>query len=122
MKFRDLFYKNFETRDDQPNDILKSHYYRCRYSEAVKALKELIEEEKAELIDENAQYHEFLVRSNSYDLVVTITEVTPVEIAIDFKIETMGAFSFGKGKKIIQKFYSFFDSKLQFKGLGLYKG
>lgn len=122
MAFKDIFNKNFETRDDSPIEALKSHYYRCRYNDALKKLKELINNEKAVLIDENPTYHEYLFRNNSYDCVCTLTEINPTEIAIDFKIQTFDLLSFGKGKKIIAGFYKYFDSNLNFKGLGLYKG
>ena len=121
MKFRDMFNKSYETSDNNSEETLKSHYYRARYEEALKMVRELVEAEKATITDENEVYKEILFENNSYSCVCKITDTTPVEMAIDFKIETFGFFSFGKGKKIIAGFYKFLDSKLNFKGVGLFK-
>ena len=121
MKFKDLFNKNYETSDNHQDEELKSHYYRARYEEAVKAVKDLALSEKATITDENEVYKEILFENNSYSCVCKITDTTPVEMSIDFKIETYSFFSFGKGKKIIASFYKFLDSKLSFKGVGLFK-
>ena len=122
MGIKDIFNKSFETHDNSNIDILKTHYYRCRYNEALEKVKKLIESEKALLVNEDHQYHEYFFKNNSYDCVCTITEINPTEIAIDFKIQTYDLLSFGKGKKLIDKFYNFLGQNLNFKGLGLYKG
>ena len=122
MGIKDIFNKSFETHDSNNNDLLKTHYYRCRYSEAVAKVKDLIESEKAQLVNEDHQYHEYLFKTGNYDCICTITEINPTEIAIDFKIETYDLLSFGKGKKLIARFYEFLNNNLSFKGLGLFKG
>lgn len=121
MKFKDMFNKIYETSDNNSEEVLKSHYYRARLDEALKAIKELANDEKATITDENEVYKEILFENSSYSCIAKITDTTPVEMAIDFKIETYGFFSFGKGKKIIESFYKYLDSKLNFKGIGLFK-
>lgn len=122
MRFRDYFSKNFETRDNNFYESLRTHYYRTRYDNAIETIHELVETFGATIIDENEKFKEVLFESSEYSCTTIITEITPVEIAIDFKITTFNLIGMGKGKKAIEKFYSFLDKKLSFKGIGLYKG
>ena len=121
MKFKDVFNKNYETYDLNSDDALKTHYYRARYEEALKAVTELAESDKATITDVNETYKEILFENSSYSCTAKITDITPVEMAIDFKIETFSFFSFGKGKKLIAGFYKILDSQLNFKGVSLFK-
>lgn len=121
MKFSDYFSKNFETSDDNQIESLRTRYYRAKIEEAKKAIDELITEEKGTVVDENEKFLEILFETSAYTCTVTFVCTTPVEVAIDFRITTFDFFSFGKGKKIIERFYSTLDKKLQLKGVGLYK-
>ncbi len=122
MAFRDFFKKDFETSDNSSYNTLKTHYYRNRYEEVKEALYELIKEEKGNLQDENDQYQEVLFETSGYSCIIKITSTTPIEHAIDFKVNTYNLFGFGKGKKVIERLYALLDNKLQFKGIALFKG
>ena len=122
MALRDFFKKDFETSDDSNYGSLKTYYYRNRIDEVKNALYELIKEEKGNIQDENDTYQEILFETSGYSCTVKITSTTPVEHAIDFKINTYNLIGFGKGKKVIEYFYSVLDKKLSFKGISLFKG
>lgn len=122
MAFRDFFKKDFETSDNSSYDTLKTHYYRNRIDEVKEALYELIKEQKGNLQDENEDYQELLFETSGYSCIVKITSTTPIEHAIDFKVNTYNLIGFGKGKKVIEGFYDYLDKKLSFKGIALFKG
>ena len=122
MKFLDNFKKNFETSDNSDSQELCSHYYRAKANDGLKAIKELIVEMNAKLIDENNDYLEILFEGLDYSCTAKITSTTPVEIGIDFNIITYNFISFGKGMKLIKSFYEYLDKKLPLKGISLYRG
>lgn len=122
MRFKDYFNKDFETHDDHFYNSLRTHYYRARLDEAFEAIRKLVNEEKGSIMDENETYQEILFETSGYSCIVKITSTTPVEHAIDFKVTTYNLIGFGKGKKVIERLYESLDKKLQFKGIGLFKG
>ena len=122
MALRDLFRKDFETSDNSSYDTLRTHYYRNRIEEVKEAIYELIKQEKGNLQDENDNYQEILFETSGYSCIVKMTSITPIEQAIDFKVNTYNLIGFGKGKKVIERLYDALDKKLSFKGIALYKG
>lgn len=122
MGLRDLFKKDFETFDNSSYDTLRTHYYRNRLDEVKKCIYEMIKSEKGNLQDENDVYQEILFETSGYSCIVKITSTTPIEHAIDFKINTYNLLGLGKGKKVIERLYSYLDNNLQFKGIALFKG
>ena len=122
MGLRDLFKKDFETFDNSSYDTLRTHYYRNRLDEVKKCIYEMIKLEKGNLQDENDVYQEILFETSGYSCIVKITSTTPIEHAIDFKVNTYNLLGLGKGKKVIERLYSYLDNNLQFKGIALFKG
>ncbi len=114
--------KNFETSDNSTYKELETRYYRAKLEDGMEALKEMISEVKAMVIDENEYYQEILFETPQYSCTAKVTATTPVEIAIDFTINTFNFIGMGKGLKYIQSFYVILDKKLPFKGTCLYRG
>ena len=122
MKFSDYFKKNFETSDNSPYEELGTRYYRAKAEEGMAAVKEMIVEVKAKIVDENEYYQEILFETPQYTCTAKVTATTPVEIAIDFNISTFNFIGMLKGIKFIQSFYEVLNKKLTFKGTCLYRG
>lgn len=122
MRFKDYFSKDFESTEDNFYPSLRTRYYRAKIGEAKDALLEVIKSEKGNIIDDNETYMETLYECPEYSCTARIIATSPVEVAIDFKVTTFAFFGFGKGKKVIENLYQKLDGKLQFKGVGLYKG
>ncbi len=122
MKFSDYFKKNFETSDNTLYPELGTRYYRNKLDDGLTALKEMIAEAGAIIVDENELYQEILFETSGYSCTAKITVTTPVELAIDFTITTYNFLGLLKGIKYIQSFYEILDKKLTLKGTCLYRG
>lgn len=122
MRFKDYFTNEFETDENHYIPELRTRYYRCSVEVAKNALMELIKEEDATLKDVVSQYNEYFIQGSNYTCIITLTTPRISEVAIDIKITTYKLIPSGLGKKIIERMYKFFDSKLPFKGVSLYKG
>lgn len=121
MKFRDYFSNNFETNEQHYIESLRTRYYRCRKEEVYKTVEELVVLEKGVVKAKNDNYCEMFYECPEYSCTVTIVSPKPNETAIDLNITTYKFFPFGKGIKVIERLYKYFDSKLPFKGISLYK-
>ncbi len=121
MRFKDYFSNDFETMDNSYDNELRTHYYRCKYEDCLKAINDICTEEKAQITNQEDNYQEILIEAGSYSCTFKVTNTTPVESAIDIKITTFSLLPLGKGRKIIIRLYKLLDSKLPFKGIGLYK-
>lgn len=122
MRFKDYFTNDFETDENHYIPELRTRYYRCSVEVAKNALMELIKTEDATLKDVVSQYNEYFIQGKNYTCIITLTTPRISEVAIDIKVTTYKLIPSGLGKKIIERMYKFFDSKLPFKGVSLYKG
>ena len=122
MKFSDYFKKNFETSDNTSYPELETRYYRNKIEDGMRALKEMISEVGAVIVDENDIYQEILFETSNFSCTAKITVTTPVELAIDFNIVTYNFLGLLKGLKHIESFYQILDKKLSLKGTCLYRG
>lgn len=120
MGLKDLFNNDYETSELAPSVELQTHYYRNRSDEVINVVKEMIKRENGTIKAEIPQFQEIFYETSGYSCTVVIVGVRPTETAVDFKITTYKLIANGRGKKIIKDLYQFLDSKLSFKGLGLY--
>lgn len=121
MRFKDYFNNDFETGENHYLPELKTRYYRCTKEQAIEAVLALVEEENAQMKDIVEQYNEYFFQGKDYTCIITITGTRIAETAIDIKVTTYKLIPRGLGKKIIERMYKYFDSKLPFKGVSLYK-
>lgn len=121
MKFKDYFNNDFETLEDHYLPGLRTRYYRCQLDAAKEIVMQLIESENGKILDVNEHYNEYFFRTTNYTCTITVLSTRISETAIDIKITTYKTFPRGAGVKIIERMYKYFDSKLQFKGVSLYK-
>ena len=122
MKFSDYFKKNFETSDNTTYPELETRYYRNKLDDGFAALKEMIAEVGAIIVDENDVYQEVLFETSAFSATAKITVTSAVEIGIDFNIITYNFLGMGKGLKYIASFYDILNKKLSLKGTCLYRG
>jgi len=121
MRFKDYFSNDFETGDNHLIQSLRTRYYRARNDEAKQAVKKLIIEENGQIKADLEEHHEIFYQTPQYTATITITNTRMSEAAIDIKVTTYRLIPRGLGIKIIGRIYKSLDSKLPFKGVGLYK-
>lgn len=121
MKFRDYFTNDFETGENHYLPELRTRYYRCRNDVATEEILKMIDVEKGKVKAHLKDHHEVFYQAPGYTSTITIISPRIGETAIDIKITTYKILPLGAGKKIIERLYKYLDSKLQFKGVSLYK-
>jgi hypothetical protein len=120
MSVAAFFHTTCETRELHSDAQLRTRYYRNSFSQAKDAIEKLAAEERLEVRNVDAHHGEIYLLGNGYDIIVTATQVTPIETGIDLKINWFGFVGLGRPKKVALKFYQGFDRLLKFKGVSLH--
>ena len=121
MKLRDYFSKDFQTSDNHEIETLRTHYYRCLKDKALETVVAMAKEMKCKVKHVDNDRGEIIFDHLDYNACAIITATSYTEMAIDFTILTYNVLPTAPVKKAIEKFYKYLDSKLEFKGTGLYK-
>ena len=122
MKIKEYFSNNFETSEDHELESLRTRYYRARNEEVKEVAYDLIKQEKGSITDNITQFSELIFNTSTYSATFTIVSPRISETAVDIKITTYYTIAAGRGKKIIERLYKYFDTQLPFKGVSLYRG
>ena len=120
MSAKSFFANTCETRELHPDPALRTNYYRNNFTQVVDALTKIAEAEKLEIRDVNKGYREIYMLANGYDIIVTISEITPIEIGVDLKVNWFTGFGFNRPRKKVLYFYAKLKEVLRFKGISLH--
>jgi len=112
MKFLSGFAKHYETKDGAQDPALVTRYYRNNYKIAKEAVLKVAKNHGFQIRHEDDERKEHLLTGNAGEIIISMVNVTPIETAIDFTINTTGALSFGQGKKIITALYEGLNKEL----------
>ncbi len=120
MSFSSYFSPTCETRELHSDPGLRTRYYRNNFKQCLEAFEKMASSGKFDVRNVNPEHGELYVISNGYDIIVTITQVTPIECGIDFKVNFFSFAGFGRPKKKVIEFYKDLDKLLKFKGTALH--
>ncbi len=120
MSVKSFFRNTCETKELHIDPELRTNYYRNNFAQVLDALKQVSEEENLEIRDVNKVHREIYMLGNGFDVIVTISEITPVEIGVDFKVNWFTGFGFHRPKKKVVMFYAKLKNLLRFKGVSLH--
>ncbi|MBN2504780.1 MAG: hypothetical protein JXB20_05500 [Bacilli bacterium] len=120
MGIMSYFSTTCETRELHPDAQLRTRYYRNNFKQCLEGLKQYAEEEHLEIRNVNTDHGEVYMLGNGYDMIVTVTQVTPIEAGIDTKINLFALSGLGRPKKRVLGMYKFLNSTLNFKGVSLH--
>ena len=121
MKLKYYFSKDFQTSDNHELETLRTHYYRSLKDKAMDIVVAMAKEMKCKVKHVDTERGEIIFDHVDYNACAIVTATSYTEMAIDFTILTYNVLPTAFGKKVIEKFYKHLDSKLEFKGTGLYK-
>ncbi len=120
MSIKSFFSPSCETRELHSDPELRTNYYRNKFKDIVEALQKLAEQNHMEVREVNEIHKEVYMIGNGFDAIVTISQMTPIEAGIDFKVNYFSAIGFGRPKKKVLHFYAELKNLLNFKGISLH--
>ncbi|MCL1949904.1 MAG: hypothetical protein FWF59_09255 [Turicibacter sp.] len=104
--------KHYETKDGAQDPALATRYYRNNYKVAKEAVMQVAKGLGFAIRHEDDERKEHLLEGKDGEIIISMINITPIETTIDFTVNTTGALSFGKGKKIIAALYNELDKQL----------
>ena len=120
MAFFDFVTNISETNEKHQDKNLRTHYYKDRYNNIKKIVLTYANENKMHIKSEDDVHGEIFLQSNKYHMIVSIVQVTPLETAVDIKVQTYSILGLYKPMKNIITLYRYIGKKSDFKGLGLH--
>lgn len=120
MSLGSYFYTSCETRELHTDSELRTRYYRNSQKDCIKVIQNLQEVIGYEVKDINEAHGEIYILSNGYDMILTLTKITPIETGIDVKVNYFTYVGLGRPKKRAIELYRELDKALNFKGVALH--
>ena len=109
-----------ETREMHALGKMRTRYYKTNYNKAKAKVLLYVEKLGVDIKNIDDNHGEIFVQSNKYHMIISIIQVTPIETAVDFKVQFYGLIGRNRPQKLIQDFYTYLDSELPFKGTSLH--
>lgn len=120
MSLSSYFSPQCETRELHSDTALRTRYYRNKFKEVVEGLYKLAEMNDMEVREVNEIHKEIHLLGKNHDCIVTVTQTTPIEAGIDFKINFFTAMGLNRPRKKVIKFYQDLKTILNYKGVSLH--
>ena len=112
-----------ETSERNPDETLRTHYYKTTKDNMMKAIREWVEkDDRFTLLDESKERGEMsinVVKGKKGFLVVTVMNIRPFKTSVDFSFTVEKGFNLGYGQKLIRQLYSKLDKEHTFVGVGV---
>jgi|LGOV01.1.fsa_nt_gb uncharacterized protein YktA (UPF0223 family) len=109
-----------ETKELHSNQYLRTHYYKSRYNNIKEIVIAYAKSKKINIKSEDDRHGEIFLQANGYHIIVSIVQVTPLETAVDVKVQTYRILGLYKPMKLIFTLYNHINTKAEFKGSGLH--
>ena len=109
-----------ETRELHTDPELRTRYYRNNFKQIIEALNTVANENNMEVKEVNEVHKEIYMIGNGFDVIVTVSTITPIEAGIDLKINLFSVMGLGRPKKKALKIYQDLKKILAFKGVSLH--
>lgn len=122
MGLKNLFSNSFETADPSQDSRLTTHYYSNRYEDVTYAITQIAKKLRYTVMNVNDKFQEILIATPKADLIITLVNVGPSLISVDFKVTTNYIFPFGRGIKLINNYYELLNQQLHLKQVGGFWG
>jgi len=120
MSIKNFFSNTCETRELHRDSSLRTNYYRNNFNQVLNALNEIANELHLEVKNVDKIHKEIYLLGSGYDIIVTLSEITPIEIGVDLKLNWFSGFGYNRPKKKVLEIYAKLKEKLRFKGISLH--
>jgi len=121
MGFLDFFRNIAETTDLHSTVELRTRYYKTNFKKVKEQIERYCEQNKIVVKHVDEVHNEMFLQNNKFHVIVSITQMNPLETAVDLKVQTYKFIGMNVPKNQILKIYSFLNSNLTFKGVSLHK-
>lgn len=109
-----------ETKELHDDKELRTRYYKTSYFKAKEQIEVFANKNGLDITNVNDEHREILIQTQKFHVIISIVQVTPVETAVDIKIQSYGLFGMNLPKKTVLAIYKHLNDSLQLKGVSLH--
>ena len=120
MGFLTFFSNNAETRELHTDPELRSRYYKTNFKKVRAVIEKYCDEKGIVVVNVDENHGEMFLQTTKHHMIASIIQVTPLETAVDLKVQTYQLIGRNVPKAKIMKMYSYLNDNLTFKGVGLH--
>ena len=120
MGFFDIFTNYAETKELHKDGSLRTRYYKTNYRKAKEVVLQYATDKKLEVRNVDDNHGELYLQNSRFHMIVSVIQVTPLETAIDVKVQTYAIAGLGKPKKLCLELYKRCNEHLTYKGVSLH--
>jgi len=115
------FLSNFaETKEKHNNPNLRTRYYSTEYKAIRNIINDYAKENEYLVTKIDDKKHEIFLQNTKFHIIISIIQITPMETAVDIKVQTYNIIGMNKPVRSILDLYSYLNNKLKFKGVSLH--
>lgn len=109
-----------ETEELHKDKDLRTRYYKTSYFKAKESILSFCNKAgmTVENVDDN--HGEIFIQTKKFHMILSVIQLTPVETAVDIKVQTYGTFGFNLPKQTALAVYDHLNKNLSFKGVSLH--
>ena len=120
MGIKTFLSNNAETRELHTDPDLRSRYYKTNFKKVREVIEQFCDNEGIVVVNVDVSHGEMFLQTTKYHMIVSIIQVTPLETAVDLKVQTYQLIGRNVPKSKIMKLYDYLNNNLSFKGVGLH--
>jgi hypothetical protein len=120
MGLKDFVSNNKETKELHSDPQLRSRYYKTNFKKARLAVEAFADSKGIVIVNVDEAHGEMFLQTTKYHMIVSIVQVTPLETAVDVKVQTYQLIGRNVPKQRILDLYAHLNDALEFKGVGLH--
>ena len=120
MGIRSFFDTIAETKEIHVEESMRTHYFRHSYKHVRDEFISYAEKKGYTVKNVNDTHHEIFIQHKNHYIIATVTQINPVETALDLKVGMEALFGLNRPKKIIAGIYADLKKSMTFKGVGLH--
>ncbi len=121
MGLREVLSNFAETSEKHQIDILKTRYYRTRYTNVKNSVIDYANRNDFIVNSIDDKHGEIFIQTTKFHFIISILQINVLETAVDVKVQTYKILGLNKPQRIIEHLFTFLDKKLEFKGVGLHR-
>ena len=109
-----------ETKELHVDKDLRTRYYKSSYTKVKEQIIKFCEQNGFPVENVNDDHGEIFVQTSKLHAIISVIQITPLETAVDIKVQTYGVFGMNVPRKTILQIYEYLNNTLTFKGVSLH--
>lgn len=109
-----------ETKELHVDKDLRTRYYKTSYTKVKEQIERYCQQNILPIENINDEHGEIFIQTAKMHAIVSVIQVTPLETAVDIKVQTYGVFGMHVPRKTVLNIYEHLNKTLTFKGVGLH--